>query len=157
MPGETTNFVPAILITFPILFIALWLGVVTLLASLGGWNRLQERYADRPDTPLLSLRMQSGQLGSGSPFNPFGNVSYNGCLRFDVCHTGLRVSVWKIFGPFQRPFLVPWSEISASEKSILFFTRISLRLGQMGSHSLIINRRAFAAITKVHPLPLLPS
>lgn len=132
----------------------MWLGVVTLLASLGGWNRLQERYADRPEPPLLSLQMQSGQLGSGSPFNPFGNVNYNGCLRFDACPTGLRVSVWKIFGPFQRSFFVPWTEISASEKTFLFFRVIALRLGQMSGVSLTINRRTFARIAEVHPLPL---
>jgi hypothetical protein len=116
----------AIWAIFPFAFIALWLMIVSILGAFSGWYSLQGRFPDTGEQAMRKLRFRSGLLGSGSLWNPWGNVSYGGCLRLDICRTGLRVRIWRIFGPFCGPILVPWNQISVEEKRILFVRRYRL-------------------------------
>jgi len=138
--------VAIILVVFPFVFVGFWLAITTALATLSGWTDLQDIYPDRSEGALLSLHMQSGQLGKGSPLNPFGTVSYSGCLRFDVCPGGLRVTILKILGYFQRPIFVPWGEITVARRTMVFSRGYALRFGQRSSLALSIGRRAYARI-----------
>lgn len=93
---------------FPVFFVALWLFVTYILGFASGWFRLMERYPDRADEkPLQQLWMQSGQMGW---------VSMRGVLHLSACRSGLRVSMLRIFGAFQRPYLVPWRDITVRRK-----------------------------------------
>ena len=132
----------AFLAIFPFLFIGFWLIVTTILWLLSGWKALQDRFPDRDEVPLKRLHFQSATFGSG-----FFGTNYGGCLRFDVCSLGLRVAVWRIFGPFSRPFFVPWSEITAETKRFLglphyVFGFYRLRLGKPEVKSLVLSKRA---------------
>ena len=109
----------AFLAIFPFLFIGMWLVITTMLTYFSGWEKLRERFPDHEETPRRRLRFQSGLFGKGSMWNPWGNVSYRNCLRFDICRSGLRVAIWRIFGPFSGPFMVPWDKISVEEKRFL--------------------------------------
>lgn len=129
---ETTIFA-----LFPLIFVGLWLVIVTLIGRLSGWTRLQNRFPDRPEESLVIMRAQSGAMGGISA----AKANFSGCLRFDVCRTGLRVSVWKIFGPFQRPFFVPWGQITVSDASIFKFKRHRFTFGTPRSGFLIIANR----------------
>ena len=102
-------------------FIGLWLLTTTLLAEFSGWFILQRRYPNMAEPALLTLRRQSGSMGMG--------VAMNGVLKLSACPSGLRVAIWRLFGPFSRPFLVPWDEISAEPKKMLFVPMAKLRLG----------------------------
>ncbi len=130
----------AFLAVFPFLFAALWIGNSWWLGKMSGWFALQESYPDRLESARFKLRSVSGSMGKflGMPIN-FGS-----CLRLEVCHSGVRVSLWKIFGLFSRPFLVPWSDITVSKKSSLLFPQVRLAFGK-GSEvgALNIYRRSF--------------
>lgn len=143
--NETT-----ILALFPVLFLGMWLIIVTLLGRMSGWINLQDRFPDRPDESLIIMRAQSGAMGGIS----VAKVNFSGCLRFDVCRTGLRVSIWKIFGPFQRPFFVPWGQITVSDASVFKFKRHRLAFGTPEGGFLIIANRTAKIIEKNSPIKL---
>ncbi|WP_309621774.1 hypothetical protein [Novosphingobium sp.] len=106
----------ALLAIFPFLFVGLWVGSTALLGAMSGWYRLQDRFPDRPEQqPIIRLRFQSASFGDSR----FAVANYGNCLRYDVCPSGLRVGISRIFGPFSRPFFVPWSQIKIEKKSFL--------------------------------------
>ncbi|MGE0665473.1 MAG: hypothetical protein AB7O49_02845 [Sphingomonadales bacterium] len=107
---------------YVLFFVAMWLMATTVLAFASGWFRLARTYPDRPEeTPLLSLKRQTGLLGPG--------ISYRGVLRLEVCPSGLRVGVAWLLGPFCKDFLVPWSDISPSREKTLFWSSARLEFG----------------------------
>jgi hypothetical protein len=119
----------AFLAVFPFLFIGMWLLITTTLGHFAGWSALRQRFPDRDEAPLRRMHFQSASLGKGSSWNPWGGVSYSSCLRFDICQTGLRVAIYRLFNPFEGPFLVPWSAIAVEEKRILFLRVYRLSFG----------------------------
>jgi hypothetical protein len=109
----------------PLLVPALRLFVTTLLSFLAGWFSLARAFPDRPDErPLLHLKGQSGSMGL--------YVGMNGILTLSPCTTGLRVSMLRVFGPFDRPFLVPWREIHVTRKLSSWWPRVDLGFGSVG-------------------------
>jgi len=105
---------------FPVFFVALWLAIAAAWAQMSDWSRLAQTYPDRQEPSLLLLQWQSGKLGA---------VSVRGMLRLAVCPSGLRIGVMKIFGPWNRDFLVPWSEIRVSRKALWLGPVAELRFG----------------------------
>lgn len=123
-------------IAFPFLFIAMWTLVTTLLGFLSGWFTLQTWYADdRNEQPLLKLGWQSGSMGLG--------VNFSNCLTIAATRRGLSLRVWRIFGLFQRPLLIPWSEITVTPKRFLFVRTVRLEFGRPPSGSLRISERTW--------------
>ncbi|WP_284125730.1 hypothetical protein [Parerythrobacter aestuarii] len=117
---------PIVLTLFPIVFAGLWLLISSLLMRMSGWYALEERFPDdEREELLLSLPMQSAIFGGSA----FGGVNFNGCLTLQVCTGGLRFKVWKIFGPFAKPFLVPWRHIATSHARVFLFSYVRLGLG----------------------------
>ena len=106
---------------FPIFFVGLWVFMAVVIGWLTGWPRLQRTYPDRPEAPLLSLRMQSGTMAR--------NVNINGALRLEVCPSGLRVRILRVFGLFSKPFFVPWEEISITTGQRWFWPVSELAFG----------------------------
>ena len=107
-------------------FAALWLGITYMLGRMSGWTVLQDVYPDHDEAARERFRMQSASLGGafGMP------VNFNGCLTIDACASGVRFRLWRIFGMFQRPFLVPWGDISVDEKNLLFLKAARLRFAR---------------------------
>ena len=112
---------------FLIGFSAFWLLVTTMLLALADWPALAERFPDRQEIAVERFRMCSGGMGTTLP-ESFG-VNFGNCLTLDVTHSGLRVSVWKLFRPFSPPILVPWAEIEAAHRKVLFWPQIRLGFG----------------------------
>lgn len=107
---------------FPFLFVGMWLAITTMLGLMSGWFGLQARFPDRKEQSVLTLRFKSGIMGLG--------VSFDGCLTLSACPSGLRIACWRIFGPFERPFLVPWEQIRPENSSSFFVPMTKLRFGQ---------------------------
>jgi hypothetical protein len=129
-----------LVLAFPVLFLAIWLAVTTLLALLSGWFSLMRIYPDRDEQPVLHMPSQSGSMGLG--------VNLRGVLTLDVCPSGLRVVMMRAFGPFSRPFLVSWSDISVVRKTMFFTPVARLSLGNAGSLTItttVADRLASAA------------
>ena len=108
-------------VVLPVFFGTLWLAVTTLLGAISGWFSLVGRYPDRNEEPLEELRWMSGWMGPG--------VSMSGILKFDVCPSGLRVGIFRLFGPFARDFFVPWAEIKVERRDRFFWKTAELLFG----------------------------
>jgi hypothetical protein len=108
-------------IFFPLLFVALWLTVTTILDLLSGWFTLMTKFPDQASEPILRIRGGSGTMGLG--------VSMRGILTLSVCPSGLRVGMMRIFGPFCRDFFVPWEDVAVTRKTILFWPVVKLKFG----------------------------
>jgi hypothetical protein len=124
-----------------LLFVLLWLTITTLLGFMSGWYSLMRRYPDHSQVALLTLRSQSGSLGS---------VGLHNVLRLGVCASGLRVGIIRLFGPFCRDFLVPWQSISISRKEGVMSRTATLHFGSgnLSLPSAVANRLARAAGTR---------
>lgn len=112
-------------------FVVIWLAVGSLLGLLSGWYGLMRRYPDRRETPIIRFGSQSGSMGAIG-------VNLSGILRLAACPSGLRVSMWRMFGPFSRSFLVPWREIRAEPYTAFFTPMVRLDFGNPGSGELRI-------------------
>jgi len=124
---------------FPLFFVGLWLIVTTLLGILSGWWRLQARYPRGQESPILTLRQRSGIMGVG--------VSMSGILSLAACPSGLQIGIWRIFGPFQRPFLVPWNEIRAEPVQRFFQPMAKLSFGKPAVGKLTIDASSWARLS----------
>ena len=127
LPGWTAGFLP-------VLFILFWIAITALLGLFSGWFQLQAQFPRNGDRPLRRLWMQSGRMGW---------VNLNGILTLEACPSGLRVKIWPLFGPFQRPFQVPWDQIDAEPVRFLFMASVRLRFGRPVAGQLTISPRAW--------------
>ena len=66
-------------------------------------------------------------------------VNLNGILTLSACRSGLSIRIWRVFGPFQKPLLVPWSEITAQPSRTFFTKMVKLGLGNPPNGKLKIN------------------
>jgi len=119
------DFPKYFLILFPFFFAALWVGISIALALKAHWFELARRYPDRTEEASLRLRFQSGRMSG---------VAMSGILTLDVCATGLRVSIWRLFGPFSRPFFIPWSDLTVARRKMFFVLNVAeLDFGRIGN------------------------
>ncbi|MFL6759574.1 hypothetical protein [Sphingomonas sp.] len=140
---------------FPFLFVGMWLFTTAMLGLMSGWFGLQQWYADDgSEEPLLKLRSQSGQMGMG--------VALNGCLRLSAYRSGLGIGIWRIFGLFQKPLKVPWTEIEAEPSRSFFLPMVKLQLGKPSNGTLKISAQSWAKLVAAArpvasgPLPDVP-
>lgn len=127
----------------PFAVVGFWFAMTWLVGKMAGWYRLQERFPDHEEVPLKRLRRQSATFGDTA----LSRASFGNCLRFDVCATGLRVSVWRVFSPWSRPFFVPWGQIEVSTKRLLGLPHYvigfyRLGLGKPETQCMILSLRA---------------
>ena len=119
-----------IAILAPIMGVALWIGVTTVIGAMSGWFRLMQRFPNQPDSARLSLSWQSGAMGIG--------VNYNNVLRLATCDTGLRVGVPRLFGIYARDFLVPWRDIRVKRYKSFFVDFVELTFGDPAVGRLVV-------------------
>lgn len=100
-------------------FIALWLAITTLIGFMSGWYQMARTYPDQPEAPIRRFSFQSASMGA--------QVSLHGIVRVDVCSSGLRFGILRIFGLFCRNFFVPWGEISVAPRRMYFRNFVELR------------------------------
>ena len=123
---------------FAVVFPVMWISVTSLLGLMSGWFALQRRFPDREEPPLERLRYCSGMMR--------GFVNLANCLHLDICPGGLRVSLVRLLGPFQRPFFVPWSEIGVKKRNYLVYSAYRLTFGRENTGKLLLGRRTFDRI-----------
>jgi hypothetical protein len=78
-------------------------------------------------------------------------VSLSGILTLSACSSGLRIGISRLFGPFQRPFLVPWDEIEAEQTTLFFAPMTKLSFGRPRIGSLKIDARTWQRLAEVSP------
>jgi hypothetical protein len=113
-----------IIAAFIAFFGLVWLLVSVILGYSSGWYSLMRVYPDLPNEEALAVL--SGESGMVGP------VSMHGVLKLSPCRSGLRVGIMRLFGPFDRDFLVPWNTISVSRKAMLGWRYAELSFGTNG-------------------------
>ena len=101
---------------FGLFFIAMWVGISTLLSRIGGWSTLARRY--RATEPSAGKRFN---FVSGSMGQRVFPVNYRTCLFVTVNDRGFYLSIFFLFGFQSPPLFVPWSELESVEAKRLFF------------------------------------
>jgi hypothetical protein len=68
-------------------------------------------------------------------------VRLRGVLKLAACPGGLRVGMFRLFGPFARDFFVPWDEIEVRRSSWFGTPFAELRFGRPAVGRLTIHGR----------------
>ena len=115
---------------FPFFFAGLWLVITQVIGVMSGWYQMMAAYPDRPEAPIRRFAWQSANMGAG--------VSLGNILRVDVCPSGLRFGIVRLFGPFSRDFFAPWEEIAATPRRMFLVNVVELRFGGRDFPKLLI-------------------
>ena len=104
MDNELLAILPIILIGFPIFFVALWSFVCWLIALVGGWSGLAQRYRATSTPPPGSKKIDH-------TYGTLGIASYRGTLNIAIAPGGLHLSVMRIFQVGHPPLFIPWADV----------------------------------------------
>ena len=108
----TTVLIPIVLL----FFVAAWLLATALVARLGGWRELAERYeAPYGFEPERRLRFQSLVLRRVSWFP----ARYRGSVTVGLGTAGLALAPIAVFRFRHPPLLIPWTAIARCEDGSL--------------------------------------
>jgi hypothetical protein len=102
---------------FPFLFVGMWLAVLNVLSSLGGWRRLANHY---PAPPLVTGQLFSWRTGR------LGWVNYSSCLNLTAGPSGLLIATSAPFRFAHTPLFVPWGDVTAERTRRFFFAVVKL-------------------------------
>lgn len=106
---------------FPGFFVGMWCFVSVLLARMGGWHRLGEKFRAFGPASGTRHRMQSIRLGL---------VNYNSCLTIHVSDEGLHLATMLPFRLAHPPLFIPWAELQKPvAKKSLWMTWIEVEIG----------------------------
>lgn len=134
MTPQVREAIPFLL---PILVVATWLVLVMLLARYGGWQRLAERYRALGTFRGKVLRFRSGRLN---------RANYNTCLTVGTDGDRLYLAPLLLYRPGHPPLLIPWKEITAEKKKILFLHYVDLSFARVPGTRLRISERLWRRI-----------
>jgi len=137
----TEIFFPYLFVPF---FLIFWFTIGATLHFLSGWQGLQNHFPDRDQDAQKTLRFQSGSMGKAL----LTGVSYRNCLRYDVCHGGLRIRVLWFLSPLSKPIFVPWLQIRASIERKFILRNCRLSFGQPEIGDLTIGQGAAREIAR---------
>lgn len=110
-----------------IVFIVIAAGM--LLSAGTKWYRLLRRFPNSGEKALLTLNFLSGRMG-------FVNLKH--CMHLSCCASGIRIALFRAFGPFSKPFFVPWAQLKVSRDTSIWGEVAVLKFGQPVIGTLII-------------------
>lgn len=104
-----------VIVVWPVAFIALWSGIVWLMAAVGGWRRLATRYraTERP-TGGRTLTAVSGMVGV---------ARYRGLLTITTNEHGMFLEIRWIFRLAHPTLFIPWSAVRNVRKVSQFYRK----------------------------------
>lgn len=122
----------------PILFVVsdvllLYLVVSLLVSRWSGWATLARRFPVTSEFTGPRWRFQSAQMR--------WLCGYNNCLTIGANSEGLYLSTLPFFPPFHPPLLIPWGEVSAEKKDLLFTAGLRFELGRENPIPLWVRKR----------------
>ena len=120
-------------ILFPVFFLSVWCLTLWAIATFSGWRRLAQRFAE--ERPFLGETVHRGSAR-------LGVANYSGVLTVGVSPSGLFLLPMRIFRPFHRPLLIPWSEIQTNTPGGERLSRIRLIVPRATDRPIILFGRA---------------
>ena len=115
------------------LFVAMWFVTTALLPRLTGWAELEKHHPDVDEAAIQTFRFHGFYLGKQKL-----GASYRGCVTFEVCQSGLRVRVWKVFAPLSRPIFIRWDRLVVEEARVFGLSGARMKLGPQGEYWMTI-------------------
>ncbi|MCB8943616.1 MAG: hypothetical protein H6658_07665 [Ardenticatenaceae bacterium] len=100
-------------------FTLLWIAIIWLIGSLGGWAKIAEKYPARQPWSATCWHMQSAQLR--------GFANYSGILKICADAEGIHVATIIFFSMGHAPFSVPWVEINGRQRRRFLINDVELR------------------------------
>jgi hypothetical protein len=120
-----------------VFLVAWWCVVLTLVAWLGGWRRLAERFpaSTVPAGPMLTW--QSIRLGFWT--------GYNNCVTIRTTPDGLYLAVIALARPGHPPLFIPWRELTPLRENPGFLSpaTVTLAVGQPRIATLTIPKTVY--------------
>jgi hypothetical protein len=140
-------------LAFPFLFVATWIGVMTLLAWLGGHMALLARFPPIEEPVEERFSFASGRLRW---------VSFNNALYVGIGRRGLHLAMNGLFRPvFSRGIpCIPWQELRLVQPRVSapmgFLTGTKLEVPALGMRVVLYGRAGSAVERKLAALGLAP-
>ncbi len=125
---------------FFLFFLALWFGISFLLSVFGGWRQLSQHYRSTGLFKGQRFYFQSAAMRL--------RVSYNSVLILGINSEGLYLSILFPFRIGHPPLLVPWEDISWTEKPGRFLGGFKLQFAKCPSIPFLISRRMMEKVAK---------
>lgn len=132
MSPETGGLPDWLWSAFPLLFVVIWIVVVQLVSSAGGWRALAETYPAAGEPSSLRLRFRSARMRHGT--------NYNGVITFVSSPAGLHLSVFLPFRFGHGPIFVPWTDVSVETGRLLFVPTLTFRFARRPEIPLRVQR-----------------
>ena len=110
------------LLVFPVYFVALWITVCYLIAKLGGWRTLAQRFRSSGEFTGAKWSFQSAAMRFGT--------RYNGALTVGANNQGLFIRPIIFFRAWQPALFVPWTEINIRPLTRWYGRMVEFRLGR---------------------------
>jgi hypothetical protein len=123
---------PAVLL-IALLFLLLWIGVITGIGFLSGWQRLATRYRAEREFHGKRWRFQSGRMRWG--------MGYNNCLTAGADGLGLYLSLLFLFRAGHPPLFVRWQDLNVAPVKGLFFRGYKIEFRSEPGLSLSVSER----------------
>ncbi len=115
-------------------FTFFWCFVIFLMSRLSGWAALAAAY---PATDVLSpgvrYRWQSAFMNA--------NTKYNASITVAADTQGVHFSTFPLFSIGHAPFSVPWTDVRAETRQLMFATRVKLTFARAPQVTMLIPPR----------------
>jgi hypothetical protein len=121
---------PFIFISF---FLAIWIFVCLLLSMVGGWQALGKAYRAEEKIEGTRWSWQSGSTRLG--------FAYRNCLNITANRKGIYIAVLWMFRLGHPPLFIPWSDITVTDQTFLFFRMTSFRFSKVPDVPFMIRAR----------------
>jgi len=114
----TSGYIVLLAAAFVAFFVTLWVFILWLAAWASGWRRLAEHFAATFEFGGEVFSFVSARIGV---------ANYSGALIAGASDQGLYLVPIRIFRPFHRPLLIPWTEIEIDARESAIMPRAVLR------------------------------
>lgn len=116
-----------------LIFIFCWGSLSILIAKLSGWARLARQYRNDARRDGIRFYFQSAGMRFWT--------NYGGCLTIGVQRTGLYLAVWFLFRLGHPPLVIPWHDITMTERKKFFMQQVICRFARCPKIPFIISKR----------------
>ena len=123
---------------YVVFFVLIWFGITGYLNSSAGWPSLQRCYDKPTGDVLIKQRLQWAVMGKG--------VTHKNVLSISAYRDGVGIEQSRLFGPFTRPIMVPWEEVSSSALEGGDTRCVRVRFGELENATLVLTEESWSKI-----------
>lgn len=138
--GSSPDFEQLWVLFFPVIFVGMWTLISYMIATMGGWDTLATLYPCNSKFKGKLFRFSSGRFGA--------MAGYGSCLTLGSNPQGLYLAVWFPFRIGHPPLFIPWSDITAHNKKLLFFPSVELEFSKSPGNIFRISKSLAEKIAK---------